>query len=257
MNITSGLQTVSFYSVMNNVTNNKINGTCMAKRKAGLVWLDTSDENVIEWAYNYLRAHSKPAPGIYGQRNAETLLKWGARLEQDEKGREMLLSMRNAYRQVKWRMARPDLRNRTFRLHRPVAAKLDALAKKERATPTDLVERLITDTAKAYAELSRKFKESKQREKDEKLKANIREKSHQACLAELEAMLSEALMKISHYETICCPQEAVHGPLSSDSQKSAHSHYHHAWTEAQDKLEAVRKQHAGTHEITRAMERPQ
>lgn len=226
----------------------------MAKRKVGLEWLDTSDEKVLKWAYNYLLEHGQPVPGT-GQRNTEALLKRGNRLEQDAKGRELLLRMRNAYRQGKWRTARPDLRNRTFRLHTPVAAKLDSLAKKEKATPTDLVETLISDTAKAYAELSRKLKESKQREKDEKLKANIREKGHQARLAELEAMLSEALMKISHYETICCPQEAVHGPLSSDSQKSAHSHYHQAWTAAQDKLEAVRKQYAGTHEIKRAMDR--
>lgn len=219
----------------------------MAKRKVGLEWLDTSDEQAIDWAYNYLQQHGKPMPRTSGQRNAEALLKKGVRIEEAVDGHKFLSAMRNAYRQQKWRTARPDLRNRTFRLPRSVATKLDSLAKKERVTPTDLIETLITDTAKANAGISKKFKESKQREKNEKHQAHLREMGLQACVTALEEMLSEALLKISYYETVCDTPSDVHGPLSN--------HYQQTWSEAQQKLEAIRKQHAGLHEIKRAMDR--
>lgn len=240
---------------MSNVTDNVQNlliqpakrAADMAKRVPGLEWLDTSDEQTIDWAYNYLQQHGKPIHGISGQRDAEALLKKGNRIEEAEGGREFLIAMRNAYRQNKWRTARPDLRNRTFRLHRSVAAKLDSLAKKKRVTPTDQVEALITDTTKVYAEISKKLKESKQRQKDEKLQANLREKGLQTCVTALEEMLSEALLKISYHETVCGTPTDVHGPVSN--------HYQQAWSEAQQKLETIRKQHAGLHEIKRAMDR--
>lgn len=227
----------------------------MAKRKVGLEWLDTSDEQAVEWAYNYLQQHGKPIPGTLRQRNAEALLKKGLRIEEAVDGRQFLNTMRNAYRQQKWRLTKPGLKNRTFRLHTPVAAKLDSLAKKERVRPTDLVEALIADTTKAHAGISKKLKESKERENREKSEANRREKSLKACVAELEKMLSEALKKISYQVATCNLTADMHGPLPLCPQ--AHYHYQQAWSEAQQKLKAIRKQHAGLQEITRAMERPQ
>lgn len=219
----------------------------MAKRKVGLEWLDTSDEQTINWAYNYLQQHGKPVPGSHGQRNAETLLKKGLRIEEAMDGRQFLSTMRNAYRQQKWRLTKPGLKNRTFRLHTPVAAKLDSLAKQERVRPTDLVEALIAETAKAHAGISKKLKESKERENREKGHANLREKGLKACVTALEEMLSEALMRISYYETVCGTPTDVHGPLSN--------HYQQAWSEAQQKLSAIRQQHAGLHNQKRALDR--
>ncbi|MBB6342377.1 hypothetical protein HNP49_002559 [Pseudomonas fluvialis] len=221
----------------------------MAKRKVGLEWLDTSDEQAVNWAYNYLQQHGKPVPGNHGQRNAETLLKKGLRIEEAVDGRQFLSTMRNAYRQQKWRLTKPGLKNRTFRLHTPVAAKLDSLAKQERVRPTDLVETLIAETAKAHAGISKKLKESKERENREKGHANLREKGLKACVTALEEMLSDALMRISYYETVCGTPTDVHGPLSS--------HYQQAWSEAQQKLNAIRKQHAGPHNHKRALDRPE
>lgn len=253
MNITYGLQTVPFYSVMNNVTNNRINGTGMAKRKVGLEWLDTSDEKVIEWAYTYLQQHGKPIPGTLRQWNAEALLKKGLRIEEAMDGRQFLSTMRNAYRQQKWRMTKPGLKNRTFRLHTPVAAKLDSLAKKERVRPTDLVEALIADTAKAHAGISKKLKESKERENREKGYAKRREKGLKACIAELEGMLSEALKKSSYQVTTSNLATDAHGPVPLCSE--ANAHYQQTWSEAQQKLMAIRKQHAGLHDQKTALGR--
>lgn len=225
----------------------------MAKRKVGLEWLDTSDEQAVNWAYNYLQQHGKPVPGSHGLRNAETLLKKGLRIEEAMDGRQFLSTMRNAYRQQKWRLARPGLKNRTFRLHTPAAAKLDSLAKKERVRPTDLVETLITETSKAHAGISKKLKESKERENREKSEANRREKGLKACVAELEEMLSEALKKISYQVTTCNLTTDMHGPLPLCPQ--AHHHYQQAWSEAQQKLKAIRNQHAGLHNLKRALDR--
>lgn len=225
----------------------------MAKRKVGLEWLDTSDEQAIDWAYNYLLQHGKPVPGLHGQRNVETLLRKGIRIEEAVDGRQFLSTMRNAYRQQKWRRAKPGQKNRTFRLHTPVAAKLDSLAKKQRVRPTDLVETLVTDTAKAHTEIRKKLKESKERENSEKIHAIRRERGLKACVAALEGMLSEALRKISYQVTTSDLAADAHGPFPLCSQ--ADSHYLQAWSEAQQKLKAIRKQYAGPHDQKRALDR--
>lgn len=227
----------------------------MAKKKSGFEWLDTSNDQTIDWAYKYLREHGAPASTPFGDVNAAALLKKGERLESTAEGREVIREMRNAYRQGKWRTSHPELKSRTFRLQKQSAESLDSLAKKEQVTPTYLIEALITETAKAHAGISQKLKASKQRESDEKLKAKLRERGDRARIAQLETMLSDALMKLSHYEATTDIHGQLVGPLTSATQERAHDRYQKAWTQAQEKLGIIQKEHAGLHEIKRAMER--
>lgn len=227
----------------------------MAERKSGFEWLDTSNNEAIDWAYKYLIDHGQRPPTPFEEKNPAALLTKGERLGKTPEGRELITSMRNAYRQIKWRASRPELKSRAFRLHKQTSAKLDSLAKKEQVTANDLIEMLITDTAKAHAGISKKLTESKRREKDEKTKANLREAGLAARITQLETMLSEALIHFSYYEIVCGSQDALLGPPNKATQKRAHDRYQERWAEAQQRLSETKKRHEGVQDMKRALER--
>lgn len=226
----------------------------MAKRTPGLEWLNKPDEAQIRWAYDYLRTRGHTEPRT-DSATYECLIRLGKKLETSADGRELIRHMRDANRQGKWRTSRPELKVRTFRLHKQTAAKLDSLAKKDQVTATDMVETLITDTAKAHASIRQQLLVLRKGDAGERIKTKQREKGYKALITQLETMLSDGLMKLSQYEAALCTHEELAGQLDSATLERAHDHFQKSWTEAQEKLGEIRKEHAGLHDIKRAIDR--
>ncbi len=148
----------------------------MAKRRKGLEWLDLEDAKIYAWALNYLRVNGQTPFGLMSSWNADSLRAKGKKLEESAEGRELLGKMANAHRQEKWRKARPDLRSRTLRLQKKAATSLSSLAKKEGVTPSEFVSATISDAESAYKGMAGKLAKTKEREKEAKRSAGLREK---------------------------------------------------------------------------------
>lgn len=130
----------------------------MRQRSLGLEWIDKNNYLQQRWAHEYLQGKGR----IDQQRRASTheyLLGVGKSLEESEAGQGLLVKMKNAWRQKKYRSPDKGRKACTFKLENGVKKELSSLARRSRTNETSLLTTLISDESRALTGLKKELKQ--------------------------------------------------------------------------------------------------
>lgn len=115
----------------------------MPPKIPGLGWLNSRDQAQILWAVEYLRGRGIRDVFAISKPTYADLLAAGMKLDGSTSGQMILIAMRNAWRQKRYRDPQNGRRARTFSLQNESIKALSRLARKNGLTETDQLQALI------------------------------------------------------------------------------------------------------------------
>jgi hypothetical protein len=190
----------------------------MRQRSLGLEWIDKNDYLQQRWAHEYLqeKGHIEPT------RRASThdyLLNVGITLEDSKAGQGLIVKMKNAWRQKKYRSPDKGRKACTFKLKTGVKKELSSLARKKRTNETSLLSALISDESQVHAGLKEELKQANDRHKAQLIDYRERINKYEQTNKTVMDLLKVSVAELCLFEIRLKDLAHLIQPITQDQQR--------------------------------------
>lgn len=190
----------------------------MRQRSLGLEWIDKNDYLQQRWAHEYLQAKGR-IDREYRSSTYEYLLREGRNLEESEAGQGLLVKMKNAWRQKKYRSPDKGRKACTFKLKTGVKKELSSLARRNRTNETSLLTTLISDESQALTELKKELKKVNDRHKAQLSACKEEINKHRRANKTLMDLLRSSAGALCRLEVLLQDVAPSIEPITQDQQR--------------------------------------